>query len=87
LSQLTEEAVARDELRSNLDVHQFVWELCGIYLSHHASSRFLKDPKSDRRALLAMGALLERSRVASVKASAGRKRSARGQTGSIRARR
>jgi len=64
LSQLTGEAVALGELRADLDVKQFVWELCGIYLSHHASSRFLKDPQSDRRALQAFGALLERSRAA-----------------------
>ena len=66
LSQLVTEAVALGELRPALDVEQFVWELCGIYLSHHACSRFLKDPKADRRALLAFRALLDRSRAAPV---------------------
>ena len=54
-------AVARGELAANLDVEQFVWELCGIYLSHHASARFLKDPRSDQRALTAFAALLRRA--------------------------
>ncbi len=63
LSQLASEAVALGELRRGLDVEQFVWELCGIYLSHHASRRFLKDSLADRRAMLAFGALIQRSRA------------------------
>jgi len=50
LKALVCEAVASRELSVDLDVDQFVWELCGIYLSHHASSRFLRDPGADRRA-------------------------------------
>jgi len=61
LVQLTREAVAKGELRADLDVDQFVWELCGVYLSHHASSRFLKDPQADRRAASAFQGLLSRS--------------------------
>lgn len=87
LSQLTQESIALGELHCDLDVDQFVWELCGIYLSHHASSRFLKDPKSDRRALLSMRALLERSRAAPVKAAVGRKHLTRSRSRSTRARR
>ena len=62
LTQLTAEAVETGELRGGLDVEQFVWELCGIYLSHHASQRFLRDPQADDRALRAFEALLDRSR-------------------------
>jgi AcrR family transcriptional regulator len=62
LSRLTGEAVALGHLRQNLGVEQFVWELCGIYLSHHVSTRFLQDPQADRRASLAVGALIKRSR-------------------------
>ena len=66
LGQLTAEAVALNELNGDLDVDQFVWELCGIYLSHHASSRFLKDPHANRRALVAFRELLQRSRAAQI---------------------
>jgi AcrR family transcriptional regulator len=59
LASLTTEAVARGELRQNLDVEQFVWELCGIYLSHHAASRFLHDPLAEERARRAVDALIE----------------------------
>jgi AcrR family transcriptional regulator len=68
LAQLTREAVALGELRRGLDVEQFVWELCGIYLSHHASRRFLKEPLADRRAMLAFAALVQRSRPSSPQA-------------------
>ena len=61
LAALAREAVAAAELSLDLDADQFVWELCGIYLSHHASSRFLRDPDTDRRALVAFRALLARS--------------------------
>jgi AcrR family transcriptional regulator len=61
LAQLTRDAVARGELRADLDVEQFIWELCGIYLSHHASSRFLRDPQADQRAASAFRDLLSRS--------------------------
>ena len=61
LLQLTREAVDHGHLRSDLDREQFVWELCGIYLSHHASLRFIRDPESDARAGVAFEALLERA--------------------------
>ncbi len=63
LLRLTDEAVERKQLKKDLDAEQFVWELCGIYLSHHASSRFLNDPKADVRAGIAFEALLARSAV------------------------
>ncbi len=62
LVDLTAEAVTKGELKRDLDVDQFVWELCGIYLNHHASSRFLQDPLARERALRAFGALVDRSR-------------------------
>lgn len=55
------DAVAFGELASNLDVDQFVWELCGIYLTHHASIRFIRDPKADERAEFAFEMLLRRA--------------------------
>jgi hypothetical protein len=58
---LITEAVARRELRQDLDVAQFVWELCGIYLSHHAASRFLHDPLAEQRAHRAVDELIERA--------------------------
>ncbi|AGY57002.1 TetR/AcrR family transcriptional regulator [Gloeobacter kilaueensis] len=62
LGQLVRRSVELGHLRADLDADQFVWELCGIYLSHHASYRFLKDPRADERAQIAFGALLDRSR-------------------------
>src|SRR5262249_55182791 len=44
LMALTNEAVAQGELRADLDVPQFVWEVCGLYLNHHVSHRFIRDP-------------------------------------------
>lgn len=58
---LVSEAVALGELRADLNVDQFVWELCGIYLSHHASTRFLRTPHADTYAHRAFEALLERA--------------------------
>jgi AcrR family transcriptional regulator len=61
LADLTRQAVARGHLREGLDVDQFVWELCGLYLSHHASRRFLRDPLANDRARTAFTALLTRA--------------------------
>lgn len=65
LARIVREAVARGDLRADLDVDQFVWELCGIYLGHHTSSRFLRDADADARAWTAYEALLARARPAS----------------------
>ncbi len=59
----TGEAVATGELMRDLDVDQFVWELCGIYLNHHVSERFLHDPAAVTRAHTAFESLVERSQV------------------------
>jgi AcrR family transcriptional regulator len=61
LTKTVTESIALGHLRSDLDVAQFVWELCGIYLSHHAAQRFLKSPDADRRARTAFEALLKRA--------------------------
>jgi AcrR family transcriptional regulator len=60
LAGLVRQAVDREQLSAGLDVDQFVWEICGVYLIHHASRRFLKDPKADARAQTAFNALLQR---------------------------
>jgi AcrR family transcriptional regulator len=61
LRRLVEEAVASGHLRRDLDVDQFVWELCGIYLSHHAAHRFLRAADADRRANTAFQVLIDRA--------------------------
>lgn len=50
LTELVQRAIALGHLRSDLDVEQFIWELSGIYLSHHAAHRFLRSRDADRRA-------------------------------------
>jgi AcrR family transcriptional regulator len=60
LTGLVREAVKRGHLPNTVDVDQFVWELFGIYLSHHTSSRFLRDPKARDRAIRAFAALVRR---------------------------
>jgi AcrR family transcriptional regulator len=62
LTQLVQQAIERGHLRQDLDVEQFVWELCGIYLMHHAAQRFLRAADADRRASTAFQALLDRAR-------------------------
>ncbi len=61
LTGLVRKAVERGHLRRGLDVDQFVWELCGIYLGHHAAYRFLRSADADKRARTAFRALLERA--------------------------
>lgn len=58
LAILTRQAMAQNELRATLDVAQFVWELQGIYLSHHVASRFVRDPNAGQRAHRALDRLL-----------------------------
>jgi AcrR family transcriptional regulator len=62
LQQLVQQAVDHGHLRRDLDIDQFVWELCGIYLSHHAAHRFLRAADADARAATAFAALLDRAR-------------------------
>jgi len=42
-------------------LEQFVWELCGIYLNHHVSRRFIRDPHANARAKEAFDGLVMRS--------------------------
>ena len=63
LGQFAKRAVELGHLRADLDVSQFVWELCGIYLSHHVSQRFLRLPDADARAAAAFENLLDRSKL------------------------
>lgn len=61
LRSLVTEAIKCRHLRRSVDPDQFVWELTGIYLAHHASTRFHRDRQAKRRAETAFGALLTRS--------------------------
>jgi AcrR family transcriptional regulator len=61
LSRTVREAVDLGDLSADLDVAQFVWELGAIYLGHHVSFRFTKDPMADARAGLALEALFQRN--------------------------
>jgi AcrR family transcriptional regulator len=63
LSSLVAQAVQHGHFRPDLDAGQFVWELFGIYLSHHAASRFLKERDADHRAQTAFAALVERAKA------------------------
>jgi AcrR family transcriptional regulator len=64
---LVRQAMACGHLRRDLDADQFVWELGGIYLSHHAAYRFLRSKDADRRAATAFEALLARAASIPVK--------------------
>ena len=61
LASLVAQATHYGHLRRDLDADQFIWELIGIYLSHHVASRFLKSPVADHRAQTAFEALLARA--------------------------
>lgn len=62
LATLVGEAVAAGALRDSTDVDQLIWEVRGIYLGHHVSSRFVREPLADQRAWTAFEALLDRYR-------------------------
>jgi hypothetical protein len=64
LTQLVNEVIASGKFRRDLDADQFVWELCGIYLNHHASHRFIRDALALNRAERAFESLIERSLAA-----------------------
>jgi AcrR family transcriptional regulator len=61
LTGLVRRAVEFGHFRRELDVDQFVWELCAIYLGHHAAHRFLRAADADRRAQIAFEALVNRA--------------------------
>lgn len=56
-----QEAVDLGHLHAETDADQVGWELGGIYLAHHSSMRFCRDPKADLRAQNALVALLSRN--------------------------
>ncbi len=58
---IVREAVELGEFRADLDVEQFVFELCGIYLNHHVTSRFVRHPDADQLAQRAVQSLVARS--------------------------
>lgn len=60
LSHFVLEAKWLGHLSADTDVEQFVWELCGIYLSHHVSNRFLREGDAYARARTAVDALVQR---------------------------
>ena len=61
LTELVARAVELGHLRCDFDVEQFVWELSGIYLGHHAAHRFLRAADADLRAQVAFQALVDRA--------------------------
>src|SRR5260370_1812836 len=61
LTELVQRAVSLRHLRRDLDIEQFVWELSGIYLGHHAAHRFLRAVDADSRAHTAFQALVDRA--------------------------
>jgi len=67
LTELVQRAVVLGHLRRDLDVEQFVWELSGIYLGHHAAHRFLRAADADSRAQTAFEALVDRAKPSSTK--------------------
>jgi AcrR family transcriptional regulator len=81
LTVLVRSAVNRGHLRPDLDVDQFVWELCAIYLGHHAAHRFLRAADADARAAVAFEALLERAVATGKRASRGESKSSKNSAG------
>lgn len=64
---LVQHAVDLGQFRRDLDVDQFVWELCAIYLGHHTAHRFLRSADADARAVSAFEALVDRAKRLSKK--------------------
>jgi AcrR family transcriptional regulator len=67
LKQFIVESIATGELRKDLDIDQFIWELTGFYLNHHASRRFMRSRDANMRAKQACQGLIDRSRSVSSK--------------------
>ena len=62
LKQFIAESIAAGDLRKDLDIDQFIWELMGFYLNHHASRRFMRNGDANMRARKAFQGLIDRSR-------------------------
>jgi AcrR family transcriptional regulator len=67
LKQLVMDAIRKKDLRKDLDIDQFMWELRGIYLGHHVSLRFFHDPAANSRAERAFQDLIEKALPAASK--------------------
>jgi AcrR family transcriptional regulator len=70
LKQFIAEAIATGELRKDLDIDQFIWELMGFYLNHHASRRFMRNRDANKRAREAFQGLIDRSKSVDSKRTA-----------------
>jgi AcrR family transcriptional regulator len=70
LKQCIAESIAAGDLRKDLDIDQFIWELMGFYLNHHASRRFMRSRDANTRAKKAYQGLIDRSRATSSKRTA-----------------
>jgi AcrR family transcriptional regulator len=70
LKQFIAESIAAGDLRKDLDTDQFIWELMGFYLNHHASRRFMRTRDANKRARDAFQGLIERSRSVGSKRTA-----------------
>ena len=62
LKQFIVESIATGDLHKELDIDQFIWELTGFYLNHHASRRFMRSRDANKRAREAFQGLIDRSR-------------------------
>ena len=58
LAETVAKAVETGELRPNIDIEQFVFELNGIYQATQQNRRLFSDPDADRRALAAFDRLV-----------------------------
>jgi AcrR family transcriptional regulator len=70
LKQFITEAIDTGELSKDLDIEQFMWELTGFYLNHHASRRFMRDRDANMRARKAYQGLIDRSKPVGAKRTA-----------------
>ena len=70
LQQFIAESIATGDLRKDLDIDQFIWELMGFYLNHHASRRFMRTRDANMRAKKAFQGLIDRSRSMGAKRTA-----------------
>jgi AcrR family transcriptional regulator len=61
LRSLVADAIECRHLNRRVDPDQIVWELSGIYLAYHASSRLQRDRQARQRAEVAFSALLRRA--------------------------
>ena len=63
LRRAAEIAIEEGELREDLDLDQFVFELSSITAAHHHFGRLLGEPKADKHARRSFDELLERARA------------------------